>query len=84
MELTNKFARYKTETLLKRLQVYDNKYNEAITKPRRKQSWGYVMRAYHAAKVANPHEWIIRDKAALLIEELKRRAVQYSTGFLKL
>ncbi len=84
MEYQNKLSRFKAETLLKRLSIYDNKYYEAIMKPRKEQTWGYAMRAYHASKVANPPEWKIRDKAIALVEELKRRGVPYSTIFLKL
>ncbi|OJV50977.1 MAG: hypothetical protein BGO31_10950 [Bacteroidetes bacterium 43-16] len=84
MEQLNKWARYKTETLLKKLAVYDNKYYEAIRKPRREQTWGYAMHAYHASKVANPPEWKIRDKAIVLVEELKKRGVPYSTIYLKI
>jgi hypothetical protein len=54
--------RYKTETLLKRLERYDEKYKEQVSKPSN-INWGYGMRAYHAIKVMNPPEWKTKDKA---------------------
>lgn len=80
----NTLSRYKNETLLKRLERYDIQYYEAIMKPRKEQQWGYAMKAYHAAKVANPPEWRIKDKARQIVEELKRRGVKYYTSYLKL
>lgn len=69
---------YKTESLLKKLERYDEKYREAINKPSN-ISWGYGMRAYHAIKVSNPPEWKIKDKAKLIKEELENRGVQFNT-----
>jgi len=74
---------YKTETLLKRLEKYDQKYYEAISKPSN-IGFGYGMRAYHALKVQNPPEWKIQDKAKIIAEELRKRKVKFNTHFLKL
>lgn len=74
---------YKTETLLKRLENYDQKYYEAICKPSN-IGFGYGMRAYHALKVQNPPEWKIKDKAEPIAEELRIRGVKFNTYFLKL
>lgn len=74
---------YKTETLLKRLEKYDEKYYEAVSKPSN-IGFGYGMRAYHALKVQNPPEWKIRDKAKLIADELIRRKVKFRTYHLKL
>lgn len=76
-------SRYKIDTLLKRLERYDKKYYEAITKPSN-INHGYAMRAYHAIKVQNPPEWKIKDKAEEVAEELKRRNVIFNTTYLKL
>ena len=75
--------KYKTETLLKRLEKYDEIYYEAICKPSN-IGFGYGMRAYHALKVQNPPEWKIRDKAVLIADELTKRGVTFRTSYLKL
>ena len=75
--------KFKTEILLKRLEKYDEKYYEAISKPSI-IDWGYNMRAYHANKVSNPPEWKIKDKAELIAEKLKARNISFSTTYLKL
>lgn len=75
--------KYKTATLLKRLENYDQKYYEAISKPSN-INFGYGMRAYHALKVQNPPEWKIRDKAKIIAEELRLRGIKFSTIYLKL
>ncbi|MCT4151326.1 hypothetical protein HZP59_08785 [Elizabethkingia anophelis] len=74
---------YKTETLLKRLESYDYKYYEAISKPSI-IGHGYAMRAYHAIKMQNPPEWKIKTKAELIANELKNRGVKFNTRFLNL
>ncbi|MBB4807183.1 hypothetical protein HNP38_002487 [Chryseobacterium defluvii] len=74
---------YKTETLLKRLENYDQKYYDAICKPSN-IGFSYGMRAYHALKIQNPPEWRIRSKAEVVAEELRKRGVKFSTHFLKL
>lgn len=74
---------YKTETLLRRLENYDQKYYEAVSKPSN-IGFGYGMRAYHALKVQNPPEWKIKDKAEAIAEELRKRGVKFNTHFLKL
>ena len=76
-------SKYKTPVLLNRLERYDEKYYEAISKPSRIDH-GYAMRAYHAIKVSNPPEWKIRDKAKLIADELKSRNVSFSTTYLRL
>ncbi len=84
MNQGNKLSRYKSETLLKRLEKYDEQYYLAIMTPKRGDEWGYAMRSYYAQKVANPPEWKIKDKAIALVEELNRRGVSYSTTYLML
>jgi hypothetical protein len=74
---------YKTETLLKRLEKYDEKYYETVSKPSN-IGFGYGMRAYHALKVQNPPEWKIRDKAKEIAEELIQRGVNFRTRHLRL
>ncbi|MBT2621250.1 hypothetical protein [Chryseobacterium sp. ISL-6] len=74
---------YKTKTLLKRLDNYDQKYYDTICKPSN-IGVGYAMRAYHALKVQNPPEWKIRSKAEEVAEELRIRGVKFTTHFLKL
>lgn len=73
----------KTDTLIKRLQTYDKKYYEAISKPLN-INFGYAMRAYHAMKVQNPPEWKIKDKAILISDELIKREIKFSTIYLRL
>jgi len=79
-----RLSRYKDDTLLRRLQNYDEKYYDAIMTPRQNESWGYSMRAYHANKVSNPPEWKIRDKANEVAEELTNRGVSFSARHLKI
>lgn len=73
----------KTETLLKRLESYDEKYHQAVSKPSN-INFGYAMRAYHALKVQNPPEWKIKDKAQAVADELISRGVKFRTTYLRL
>lgn len=77
-------TRYKTEVLLKRLEKYDEKYYNQITKEHPSQQWGYSMRAYHSNKTANPQEWKIKEKAEIIAEELKNRNISFNTTYLRL
>ncbi|HFK5512768.1 TPA: hypothetical protein ACGZ9U_003716 [Elizabethkingia anophelis] len=74
---------YSTKILLDRLEKYDQKYYDAITKPSN-LNYGYSMRAYHAIKVSNPPEWKIKAKAELIAFELKNRGIQFNTRYLNL
>lgn len=75
--------RYKNDTLLKRLEKYDQKYYEAISKPSN-IGFGYGMRAYHGLKTMNPPEWKIRDKAQAIADELINRGVSFRTIHLRI
>lgn len=70
--------RFKTPTLLKKLEVLDDKYYKAITKPSI-INHGYGMRAYHAIKVSNPPEWKYKERANIIKEILKARNVEFKT-----
>jgi hypothetical protein len=74
---------YKTQILLDRLEKYDQKYYDAITKPSN-INHGYSMRAYHACKVSNPPEWKIKAKAELIALELINRGIVFNTRYLNL
>ena len=71
---------YKTETLLKRLERYDEKYKEQIDN-HNGVDFGYGMRAYHRFKVWNPPYEKTKEKALIIKEELENRGVQYSTVY---
>lgn len=77
-------SKFKTPVLLSRIAKYDEKYYNAIMKPRQEMQWGYNMRAYHRTKMSNPPEWKIKDKATLITEELIKRNVSFSTVYLNL
>ncbi len=68
----------KTESLLKRLEKYDEKYRDAINKPSN-IGFGYGMRAYHGLKTMNRPEWKIKDKANEVKRILNERGVNYRT-----
>ena len=77
-------SKFKTETLLKRLERYDSKYHEQISTPHGHINFGYGMRAYHALKNFNPPEFKTREKARDIADELTKRRVKFHTTFLKL
>lgn len=72
--------KFKSETLLKKLKVLDNKYYDAIMKPSN-IDFGYAMRAYHAIKTMNPPEWKYKDRADIIKEILTNRNVEFRTSF---
>jgi hypothetical protein len=74
------FERFKDDILLKKLEVLDSKYKNAIQKPSN-VNYGYAMRAYHALKVANPPEWKYREKANIIKDILTKRNVKFNTYF---
>ncbi|SED11765.1 hypothetical protein SAMN04489761_4326 [Tenacibaculum sp. MAR_2009_124] len=73
-------TRYKTETLLKRLERYDEKYKEQITS-HNDINFGYGMRSYHRLKVWNPPYEKTKEKAEKVKAELTNRGVQFYTRF---
>jgi hypothetical protein len=72
--------KYKNETLLKKLNVLDNKYHDAIMKPSN-IGFGYGMRAYHAIKTMNPPEWKYKDRANVIKSILEERNVLFHTYY---
>lgn len=72
--------KFKTSTLLKKLEVLDQKYYDAIMKPSN-IGFGYSMRAYHAIKTMNPPEWKYKDRANKIKEILKNRNIDFYTRY---
>ncbi|SEC65770.1 hypothetical protein SAMN04489761_3419 [Tenacibaculum sp. MAR_2009_124] len=72
--------KYKTETLLKRLEKYDNLYYDQITSYN-DVGFGYSMRAYHRLKNWNPPYQKTKEKAKKIKDELDNRKVLYNTSF---
>lgn len=68
----------KNETLLKRLEKYDEKYYDQVTN-HRDVGFGYGMRAYHRLKTMNPPHWKTKEKAEAIKEILRFRGVHFTT-----
>lgn len=76
-------TRMKTESLLIKLSVYDEKYRDLILN-KNLPRFGYSMRAYHRLKTMSfSAEDKCKDSAKIVATELTRRGIKYHTTFLK-